>query len=135
MATALTQTRALTQEQFEAMWWTKDPESPFHKGFFIYFTAAWCGPCKKLDQAAIEAAAASHQIPYFKCDETVNKYTSGYCGVRSFPTFHYCMPKKLVGVCSSSDTAEVIAWLHSIATGVLIATVATVAATVPQKLK
>jgi len=105
----------LTQEQFEAMWWTKDAASPYHKGFLIYFTAAWCGPCKKLDQAAIEAAAAEKGIPYFKCDETVNKYTSGYCGVRSFPTFHFCRPKTLVGACTSSDTADVLAWLSSVA--------------------
>lgn len=114
---ALPQTQALplplSQEQFEAMWWTKDPESPYHKGFFIYFTAAWCGPCKKLDQAAIEAAVAERNLPYFKCDETVNKYTSGYCNVRSFPTFHFCTPKKLVSSCSSSDTAEVLAWIDS----------------------
>jgi thiol-disulfide isomerase/thioredoxin len=105
----------LSQEQFEAMWWTKDAASHFHKGFLIYFTAAWCGPCKKLDQAAIEAAAAERGIPYFKCDETVNKYTSGYCGVRSFPTFHFCRPKTLVGACTSSDTAEVLAWLSTVA--------------------
>jgi thiol-disulfide isomerase/thioredoxin len=103
----------LSQEQFEAMWWTKDPESPYHNGFFIYFTAAWCGPCKKLDQAAIEAAVKERSLPYFKCDETVNKYTSGYCNVRSFPTFHFCRPKKLVSSCSSSDTAEVLAWIES----------------------
>jgi thiol-disulfide isomerase/thioredoxin len=56
----------LTQEDFEAMWWTKDSESPFHKGFLIYFTAAWCGPCKKLDQVAIETAVAALGVPYFR---------------------------------------------------------------------
>jgi thiol-disulfide isomerase/thioredoxin len=104
----------LTQEDFEAMWWTKDSESPFHKGFLIYFTAAWCGPCKKLDQVAIETAVAALGVPYFKCDETVNKYTSGYCGVRSFPTFQFCKPKQLVSTCTSSDTAEVLAWIATL---------------------
>ena len=104
----------LTQEQFEAMWWTKDPESPFQKGFLIYFTAAWCGPCKKLDQVAIEAAAAALDIPYYKCDESVNKYTSVYCGVRAFPTFQFCKPKTLVGTCTSANTEEVLTWLSNV---------------------
>jgi len=108
----------LTQEQFEAMWWTKDSESPYHKGFFIYFTAAWCKPCKNLDQVAIEAAVAELGVPYYKCDETVNKYTSGYCNVRSFPTFHFCRPKTLVGTCSSADTEEVLAWIATCVTHV-----------------
>jgi len=102
----------LTQEQFEAMWWSKEPAgSP---AFLIYFTAAWCGPCKKLDQAAIEAAALAIGVPYYKCDETVNKYTSGYCNVRSFPTFHFCKPKTLVSACTSTTTEEVVAWISGL---------------------
>jgi len=103
----------LTQEQFEAMWWTKDPGSEFQKGFFVYFTAAWCKPCKKIDHAAVEAAVCAKGIPYYICDETVNKYTSGYCNVRKFPTFQFCKPKTLVGSLSSSDTEEILAWISS----------------------
>jgi len=104
----------LTQEQFEAMWWTKDPASPYQKGFFIYFTAAWCKPCKLLDQPAIEAAIQTVGVPYYKCDETINKYTSGYCNIRKFPTFQFCKPKALVGSLSSANTEEVVAWIHGL---------------------
>jgi thioredoxin-like negative regulator of GroEL len=97
-----------TQEQFEAMY----NDSSKNQAFIVYFTAAWCGPCKALNTTAIASAAAARGIPIFKCDYTVNEYTVGYCGVRSFPTFLYMKPRKPLDVLKSNDTAVVIDWIN-----------------------
>jgi thioredoxin-like negative regulator of GroEL len=99
-----------TQEQFEKMFNNTGRTQPF----LVYFTAAWCGPCKALDTSAIAAAAKVRNIPIYKCDETVNNYTSGYCGVRSFPTFQYLLPRKPLAQFKSNNTEEVIAWINSL---------------------
>lgn len=94
-----------TQEQYEALWF-----GPGTQPFLILFTAAWCKPCKKLDLAAIAAAAAD--IPFYICDATVNNYTPGYCGVRSFPTFLLLRPQKEIGRITSSNTEVVCEWIR-----------------------
>jgi len=80
---------------------------------FIYFTANWCGACKRLDLAAIEASVPG--ATWLKCDIDQNNYTPGYCGVRSIPTFIAVAGNKLVGRVSNSNTASVIAWARTIA--------------------
>ncbi len=99
----------LTQEQFEALYF--DTEHPDNH-FIVYFTAAWCGPCKALDCDAIAAAATKRGIPIYKCDYVTNEYTVGYCRVNSFPTFLYFKPKKPVSDIRSNKTAEVIDWIN-----------------------
>lgn len=99
-----------TQEQFESLWFSKDVESKW----IVYFTAAWCGPCKSLDTEELTKTAHAKHIPIYKCDDTVNDYTGGYCGVRSFPTFIYFNPKKVVSTFKSNDTSKVIEWINSL---------------------
>ena len=94
-----------TQERFEELWFSTTPQR-----WIVYFTAAWCKPCQALDLTAIAGAAYGH-IPIYKCDETVNKYTSGYCGVRSFPTFILFEPNRIVQSLQSNVTDVVINWI------------------------
>lgn len=99
-----------TQAQFEELWFNTTEEAK-EKPWIVYFTAAWCAPCKKLDLPAIAEAAAAANIPLYRCDYVVNEYTSGYCGVRAFPTFVCMKPKKIVSQIKSAETDAVAAWI------------------------
>jgi thiol-disulfide isomerase/thioredoxin len=106
-----------TQLEFETYWEGKaEPVKPAgvrtaDKAFVVYFTATWCGACKRLDLDAVEATAKAVGLPIWKVEQTVNDYTAGFCAVRSLPTFILCTPKKIVSRLSSSATEDVVAWL------------------------
>ncbi len=106
-----------TQEQFETMWFQKEDgeQRPRDKAWLVFFTAAWCGPCKKLDLTALDAVATNIGLPFWKCDYVTNEYTPGYCNVRKFPTFVLFRPGEIVAVKSSNQTDEVAAWIQSFA--------------------
>ena len=99
-----------TQVQFEALW--NGPADT--KPWVIWFTAKWCGPCKRLNADTITQVAVQKGIPIYKCDLDENEYTPGYCGVRSIPYFIYFQPKKVVASLQSSDTVTVVKWLDSL---------------------
>jgi hypothetical protein len=101
-----------TQAQFERLWFSTDTDAPSR--WIVYFTAAWCGPCKRLDLDAIQAAAGEKGIQLYKCDYVVNEYTSGYCGIRAFPSFVCMKPKAIMSTLKSAETAEVIRWIQSL---------------------
>lgn len=108
------------QEDFEAMWLLK-PEEPILPGmrksdraFLVYFTAAWCGPCKRLDLATLEMAAKERGLTLWKCDYAKNEYTPGYCGIRAFPTFQLYSPKKPGPTIQSNETEKVAAWIRTL---------------------
>jgi thiol-disulfide isomerase/thioredoxin len=108
------------QDQFEAMWFLKPEESILEgmrktdRAFLIYFTAAWCGPCKRLDLSELEKAAKEKNLTLWKCDYAKNEYTPGYCGVRAFPTFQLFHPKKAGAVMQSNETEKVATWIRSL---------------------
>jgi len=113
----------VSQEIFELLWNHKTDETgatpyeyyegcrPKDRSWIVYFTAAWCGPCKRLDTAILDEVAKSKELTIWKCDVVVNDYTSGYCGVKSFPTFMHFQPKKVVSTFQSNNTDEVSEWL------------------------
>ena len=104
----------ITQEEFERMFHDKTENSPYQKGWIVYFTAAWCAPCKKINHESVESTAHVKGIPYWKCDETINSYTSGYCNIRKFPTFVYFKPKQTVSQLQSSDTDQIVSWIYKL---------------------
>lgn len=99
-----------TQADFETLWFGRSTTMRW----IVYFTAAWCKACKKLDLEAIKAAAASKEIDIYICDDTVNNYTAGYCGVRSLPTFILFEPQVVKSTLQSSDTQKVIQWMNAL---------------------
>ena len=104
-----------TQAHFEDYWFNKGPQEGMRildNGFLVYFTAAWCKPCQKLDLARLELAATARGLTLLKCDETINDYTAGYCQVRAFPTFVFFTPGKEVSRIKSSITEDVESWIN-----------------------
>ena len=109
-----------TQAQFEQLWFYSEgnpkPEGMRRtdNAFIVYFTAAWCKPCQKLDCDLLAAYAALQGLTIFKCDATVNDYTSGYCQIRAFPTFVLYRPRQEVLRFQSNNTEAVKDWLQSL---------------------
>jgi thioredoxin-like negative regulator of GroEL len=75
----------------------------------VYFTARWCGACKRLDLEKL--VGAFPLAAWYKCDMDDNEYTAGYCGIRSIPSFMVIHDKKIKGTFSNSDTEKVLTWL------------------------
>ncbi len=104
------QTRVIplqTHEQFEAMY-TGEVKAPV----LVYFTADWCGACKRVDWEFI--LEEFPDLPVYKCDVDVNKYTPGFCGVRSIPNFLMITgTKQIEGPVQTSDTAKIASWIHT----------------------
>jgi thioredoxin-like negative regulator of GroEL len=78
----------------------------------FFFTASWCGACKRLDLDAIQDS--QKDVRWYKCDIDQNKYTLGYCGLKSVPSFCVIKNSKFLGKFSSSDTSMVIEMLNSV---------------------
>jgi len=77
----------------------------------VYFTASWCGPCRKLDWNIIGKGCP---IPVYKCDVDENNYTAGYCGVRSIPSFLLVHPnKRLTGPVQMSEATKIVEWIKT----------------------
>lgn len=98
-----------TQAQFEELWFDKTNEA---KHWIVYFTADWCKACKKLDLEKIMTAVGGHS--FYTCNYSVNDYTPGYCGVRTFPTFAFMKPGTIVSKLQSSNTDVVLEWLSKV---------------------
>lgn len=103
----------ISQIEFEQLIGLQEPETTLPNFTIVYFTAAWCSACRRLDLDAIEAATSTAN--WLKCDVDVNNYTAGYCGIRSIPTFLAIVDKKIVAKISSSNTQDVITWANAIA--------------------
>ena len=93
----------LNQLQFEDL---LKPEGAINKAVVVYFTAPWCGACKRLDLDALEKA--NSDVVWYKCDIDVNKYTLGYCGLTKIPSFAFIKDGKFLGKFISSDTEMVM---------------------------
>ena len=74
-------------------------------GAVVYFTASWCGACKRLDLNAIQES--NKDVRWYKCDVDENKYTLGYCGLKSIPSFAFIKDGKFLGKFQSSNTEAV----------------------------
>jgi thioredoxin-like negative regulator of GroEL len=96
-----------TQVQFENLLKPIDENGkPASARVVVYFTASWCGACKRLDFPAL-LSSTPQDIVWYKCDVDENKYTLGYCGLKSIPSFAVIKNGKFLGKLSSSDTMTV----------------------------
>jgi thioredoxin 1 len=103
----------MTQEEFEQLTGVQPvPEGTTVPPFsVIYFTATWCGACRRLDMPALEAALP--EVNWLKCDVDQNNYTGGYCGVRSIPSFIIVKNKKVSEIFQSTSNDAVEKWIRS----------------------
>jgi thioredoxin-like negative regulator of GroEL len=78
----------------------------------VYFTARWCGACKRLDLPKIVSGFPT--VTFFKCDIDENDYTAGFCGIRSIPSFVAIKRGKFLESFGSSDTQAVGEWIYAV---------------------
>ena len=101
------------QEYFEALLGKRTDDRLVKRGaarfVIVYFTAKWCGACKRLDLAKICGGFSG--IVFYKCDIDENDYTAGFCGIRSIPTFLAIQDGKILDTLGSSDTQKVGDWI------------------------
>jgi thioredoxin-like negative regulator of GroEL len=96
-----------SQAQFENL---LNPANKNFQQVAVYFTAAWCGACTKLNHEEIQAS--NPNITWYKCDIDQNKYSLGYCGLNQIPSFVFIKNSKFLGKLTSSNTATVIETLN-----------------------
>lgn len=103
-----------TQDQLEVLLGRQEPPPDTVVPAFtiIYFTATWCGACKKLDMDTMERSFP--QVNWLKCDVDQNHYSAGFCGVRSIPTFLAIQDKKAIATLSSNQNDSVADWIHDL---------------------
>ena len=103
----------ITQEEFEQLTGVQPvPEGTTVPPFsVIYFTATWCGACRRLNMPALEAALP--EVNWLKCDVDQNNYTGGYCGVRSIPSFIIVKDKKVSEIFQSTSNDAVEKWIRA----------------------
>ena len=98
-----------THGVFESIFFT-----PVKQPVLISFSASWCGPCQKIDWDFIIEEFPS--LPIYYCDIDKNKYTPGYCGVKSIPSVIMLLPGKdkstLVGPLQTSNTAQICTFIQ-----------------------
>ena len=105
----------LTQEQFEGyLCGPKDDPKKFAPIRIVYFTANWCGACKRIDWDQIARVFANAGIKWMKCDIDKNDYTGGFCGVKSIPAFQALIYGKYIPIFANSSTEDIIQWVQGI---------------------
>jgi thioredoxin-like negative regulator of GroEL len=97
-----------SQEFFESLI-KKNPPKPHDPIVVTLFSAAWCGPCKRLDKQFL--LNLSDKIKWYTCDVDDNQYTPGYCGVSSIPAFLAIVNGQPQPLFVSSDTMKVAQWI------------------------
>jgi thioredoxin-like negative regulator of GroEL len=99
-----------TQDQFEQLIGRQITHEPLPPISIVYFTANWCGACKRLDFQQILGKYPN--IAWWKCDVDINDYTLGYCGLRSIPSFVLIHNQTILGSLSNNQTETVINWIQ-----------------------
>jgi thioredoxin-like negative regulator of GroEL len=102
----------LDQQQFENDIWNSAPAIA-NKTFIIYFTAPWCGACRRLNLDLLRSQTSSNpNVIWYKCDIDENDYTASYCQIRQIPTFLCIKNKQVVSRITSSVNETVAEWIH-----------------------
>jgi thioredoxin-like negative regulator of GroEL len=104
-----------SQDFFESLLATHPSTKEHSPLVIIYFTARWCGACKRIDIASL--MTERKDAIWYKCDVDDNTYTPGYCGIRSIPSFLAISLGKPLPVLSNSDPSAIKEWLNLLPTG------------------
>jgi len=79
--------------------------------FIVWFTAAWCDPCQRMDKAFLEDAAKAKKLPLYYSDETVNPDLATRYGIIRYPTFCLFSGDECVSTKSSADATTIMMWI------------------------
>ena len=76
---------------------------------FFYFTASWCGPCKRIAPSIekLDEGLKDKKIVFCKVDIDDNDKFSEKCEIKSVPTFIIMKDKKILGTVNGSDINKV----------------------------
>ena len=91
-----------TPEQFQELLASK-------AAFIVWFSAAWCSPCQKMEKLRLEEASVD--FPLYYCDEVVNPTMSERAGIKQFPTFVFYSKGVEVARRMNADTTKVCQWI------------------------
>jgi len=104
-----------TQAEFETLWTAassaESPNNTVQTPWLVYFTKNDCAPCTLLDKDAILSATLLAGLPFYIVNQSINKYTPGFCNVVRFPTFAIIRGRKILTTITSSNTAAVVEWI------------------------
>ena len=76
---------------------------------FFYFTASWCGPCKRIAPSIdkLDEGLKEKKITFCKVDIDENDEFSEKCEIKSVPTFMIMKEKKVLGTVNGSSIDKV----------------------------
>ena len=75
----------------------------------VWFSATWCGPCKRMDRNALITAAGP--LPFYIYHIADGDSITAACRIRTVPTFIVFEGGKAIARLSSSDTAAACAFI------------------------
>lgn len=93
-----------TREELESAAADKTPH-------LIWYSATWCGPCRRIDAAAVETAATKAGITFAHCDVDRVSMAVHLHSINRIPTFVLFREDREIARIGSSDTAEITAWI------------------------
>jgi len=68
---------------------------PADQPFLIYFTASWCGPCRRIGPV-VQRLSEEHQLPVLKVDVDQCPDTASDYEVTAMPTFIFMKGKEIL---------------------------------------
>lgn len=74
----------------------------------LYFTASWCGPCKKITPVFNELAELNKDIKFFKIDVDKNRELTSSFKVLSMPTFIFFKSKTEINILNGANIDKLI---------------------------
>lgn len=76
---------------------------------FFYFTASWCGPCKKLLPLVEELSTrnTNDKLIFYYVNIDENDKLCSSCNIKQVPSYAVVKDKKVLGLDTGSDIAKV----------------------------
>ena len=76
---------------------------------FFYFSATWCGPCKKLLPLVeeIDNRNTNDKLKFYYVNIDENDKLCGSCNIKQVPSYAVVKDKKVLGLDTGSDILKV----------------------------